>query len=373
MIKWSHSKLSCLLKNPAEYYLSYVLGVEPKEEKTALALGSAVHWGIEHNTDDLSEYYKENGTFKQKDNYTKDQLLAEAMVHGYLKHKEELFEKILTDSMGKKLELLEETHEVFLSGKLKSKFSEVDFHEFIGIVDLLLLTNKGFILIDYKTSSQIPDWDKYLDQLYRYIFLLRENFPTVPIVKIAIINLRKSMIRIKKNETQQQFFNRLKFEYELNDENYINYHEYLPETFNESLIKDYIDSLSTMCDNGYMIDKHKLFYINFSDAANGAYGKSQFYDIFYKTPDAYVLYNISDKIFDDETNSFLNKRSCTQFDLDNIFNSNCLNKYEKYKNIRKSFSADSGISFTEYLNKNHIVDNNLLSQYEKTYVNDKEN
>ena len=373
MIKWSHSKLTCMLKNPAEYYLSYVLGITPKEEKSALALGSAVHWGIENNTSDLSEYYKEKGSFKQKDNYTKDQLLAESMVYGYLKHKDELFEQILKDNDGNKLELLEETHEVFLTGYLKSKFEEIDKHEFIGIIDLLLLTNKGFILIDYKTSSQVPDWDKYLDQLYRYIFLLEQNFPDIPVVKIAIINLRKSMIRPKKNENDEEFLKRLKFEYELNDENYINYHEFLPETLDKTLIKDYVDSLSTMCDNGYLIDKYKLYYTNFSDASNGSYGKSQFYDIFYKTPDAFALYNIEDKVYDENANSFLTKRDCTQFDINNLFNEKCINKYEKYKNIYNNYKeihSDTS-NFIKFLKENYKTDDNLLRLYSQTYEKDK--
>jgi hypothetical protein len=40
------------------YYLKYKVGINLKVKKPALAIGSAVHWGIEHNTDDLTEYWK---------------------------------------------------------------------------------------------------------------------------------------------------------------------------------------------------------------------------------------------------------------------------------------------------------------------------
>ena len=142
-MKLSHSKLSTILSCPMSYYLSYVMGISKKDTKPALAIGSAVHWGIEHNTEDLTDYWKDNGSFRSRDDYGRDQLLAEAMVHGYMKHKDEIFEQMLTDhETGDKLQLIEETHELYVTGKLKSKIKGVEFHDFVGIVDLLLLTDK---------------------------------------------------------------------------------------------------------------------------------------------------------------------------------------------------------------------------------------
>ena len=88
-MRLSHSKLSLLLNNPMEYYLSYRMGISPKFEKPALSIGSAVHWGIEHDTEDLTEY------FGDKNDYGRDQLMAEAMVHGYRFHKKEIFDEVL--------------------------------------------------------------------------------------------------------------------------------------------------------------------------------------------------------------------------------------------------------------------------------------
>lgn len=381
-MKLSHSKLTTLLSCPMTYYLSYVEGISKKETKSALAIGSAVHWGIEHNTEDLSEYYKEEGTFKQGDNYTRDQILAEAMVHGYLKHKDALFKQLLTDPKTKEqVTLVDETHELFLSGKLPSKLHVLP-HEFVGIIDLLLLTDKGFILIDYKTSSMVPDWDNYLDQIYRYIMLLNSTFPDVPVYKIGIINIRKTGIRQKKNETDFEFTQRLRFEYELNDENYINYHEYLPEELNQDHIKDYISNLSKMADAGETIVNNKMWFINYS-AANGTYGKSDFCDIFYKTPDAYLLYKIKDPIWNDELNSTQDYRDCRPLDMMVIDKQDVMNHISKFEQELSYFVDVNDINaklqrgelkslddirdtFFNYLNKYFICDNELLEQYWKT-------
>lgn len=366
-MKLSHSKLKTILECPMTYYLKHIQGIQLKVKKSALSIGNQVHWCIENNTEDLTEYFKEKGKFKERDKYTRDELLSEAMAHGYFKHKDELFDKILTlNETGEKLELIEETHEIFLTTPLKS-FKENTQHEFVGIIDLLLLTNKGFILVDYKTSSQVPNWDNYLDQLYRYIFELKSNFPDIPVIKIAIINLRKTNIRQKKNENESEFLNRLKFEYDMNDEEYVNYHEFLPESLDEKLINDYIENLSKMADMADTIDKEKLFYINFG-AANGQYGKSDYWDIFYNTPDAENLYEISDFIYDEEDNIFKEVRDCVPIDMKVIKHNNVLNKYSIFKKELLETSSLSKEEFFRELAENYFVDRNLLNIYWQTYV-----
>lgn len=123
------------------------------------------------------------------------------MVYGYLKHKDEIFEQILVDpdNPDENLVLEDETHELYVTGKLKSFLQNQDHRDFVGIVDLLLLTNKGFVVIDYKTSTYEPDWDGYLDQIYRYIFMLQSEFPDVPVVKVGIINIKKNGDTSKEN------------------------------------------------------------------------------------------------------------------------------------------------------------------------------
>ena len=367
-MKWSHSKLSCILSCPMTYYLSYVQGISQKVEKPALAIGSAVHWGIEHNTEDLTDYF--NQSFRTSNAYSKDQLLAEAMVHGYLKHKDEIFDKILTDKDGSKATLLDETHELYVTGKVQSKHENL-VYDFVGIVDLLLLTDKGFIVIDYKTSSYEPDWTQYLEQIYRYIMLIQSNFPDVPIYKIGIINIRKTSIRQKKSETEFEFLQRMKFEYEVNDEAYVNYHEYDVQDLDMTVVHDYIENLSTMCDVGYTIDKNKLWYINYG-ATKNQYGRSPFYDIIYKTPGAETLYNISDTIWDEDASTMLTSRDCVDIDMQVIdLNKRILNKFSIFKeewlkfspNNILGFSDDIRNSFFNTINKIYITNQKLLEGY----------
>jgi len=358
-MKLSHSKLSLILTCPMSYYLNYKQGIKLKDEKAAFAIGSAVHWGIEHNTEDLTDYYKEKGIFQS--DYGKDELLAESMVHGYLKHKDELFKDLLQDleEPDKQLELLEEIHELEITAPLKSnKYKEP--HEFLGIIDLLLLTNKGFIIVDYKTSSQTPDWDKYLEQIYRYIFLVKHEFPDIPIYKIGIINLKKSMIRIKKDENNESFLLRLRREYDIN-EDLINSHIFIRQDLDEQLINDYIENLSNMADMAQFIDENEAYYINYPNAMGIIYGKSDYYNIFFNTQDCYILYKIKDKTLDEDGN-ILTERDCLPIDMKVIKSKNVLNHYDMFIEKYPVDLTDKEAVFN-YFKKNFITDDYLLEKY----------
>lgn len=369
-MKWSHSKLQTIISNPANYYYSYILGLQSKVAKPALSLGSAVHWGLEHNTEDLTEYYKNSKNFKQQNDYSKERIMAESMLHAFFKEKDSIYKKILTDpNTNEPLTLIEESHELFITCHLKtSQTLDVPYHEFVGIIDLLLLTDKGFIILDYKTSSTEPSWDDYLDQIYRYIMLLQNSFPDVPIVKVGIINLKKSSIRQKQKENDIEYLNRLKNEYEYRSFEYIQYHEYPMSTLNQQHINKYIDNLSKMCDLAYLIDKNKLFYINFGEAIN-KYGKSEFYDIYYDTPDNYLLYQISDRVWSEDDNCFVDTRDCLPVDIQASPNTSTLNKYNMYKAERKDHYQEFGSHslFVDYLKSKYITDDKLLDLYELTF------
>ena len=364
-MKLSHSKLSTILTCPMTYYLQYVQGITKKVEKSALSVGSAVHWGIEHNTEDLTEYFN-----LPMEEYTRDHLLAEAMVHGYFKHKNELFKKILFDSTtNENLKLEDEQHEIYITGQLSSnKFKEN--HDFVGIIDLLLLTDKGFVLIDYKTSTYEPQWDNYLDQIYRYIFLLRSEFPDIPIVKIGIINIRKTAIRQKKNENFDEFLRRMKFEYDINDENYINYHEFPVSSLNEKYITDYIANLSNMADTAQIILDNQSYFINYG-AANGMYGKSDYWDIFYHTPNAHYLYSIKDHILNPDTGIIEEIRDCVPIDMETINSKSVLNKYELFKKCVDENKLDLFPDEKVFKKYFDYVDESLLEKYVYTYINEK--
>lgn len=332
-MKLSHSKLQLLLKDPMSYHLKYDLGISQIETKAALRIGSAVHWGLEHNTDCLDEYYG------NVDNYTDEQGLAEAMVSAYINNKDEIFDLILTslnpDGTAKKLTALNEEHEVFINSKLASFKNPSHFHDFIGIADLLIDTEDGLILIDYKTSSTEPSWDGYLEQIYRYIFMLKHVYPDKPVCKIGIVNLRKSKMRQKTRETTQDYYKRMKDEYVNNPWDYLYVHMYKPEDLNQELLDAYVQNLSKMADAAELIVSNKMFYINFG--AQQDYGKSEYYDIFYHTPGAFCLYNITDTILDDsgciKTEKDGARRPCTELDIKSIDDPRIINKYSKYRDI----------------------------------------
>ena len=225
----------------------------------------------------------------------------------------------------------------------------------------------GFILIDYKTSSRTPDWDDYLDQIYRYIFLLESEFPGVPVLKIGIINARKASIKIKKNENNESFLHRLKLEYDINDNNYICYHIFDPAELDRTLLDNYIDNLSRMADMADNIDTNKLFFINYKNAKN-QYGKSPYYDIFYGVPDCYMLYKIKDTIWDEDDNIITKERDCLPLDMQVINHTNVLNHYSKFKN-----AIDGSLNKSEMnkkLKSMFITDESLLEKYWCTYDNE---
>ena len=375
----SNSKLNTILSCPMTYYLTYIEKIKVKDKSPALAIGSAVHKALEDGQKfdkegnpiptDLTEYFKENGNMKQKMEYSFEQMLSECMADGYFKHKDEIYDQILNYN-GEKLQIIEEYHELELYAKLPSDKYD---NEFYGIIDLLLLTNKGFIILDYKTSSDEPDWVQYLEQIYRYIFLIKFNFPDFPILKIGIINLRKTKLRKKIGENDTEYRKRIKFEYDFNDERYINYHEYLADELDPKLIDMYINNLYVMCDGASEIVEGENWFINFTNA-NGKY-KSQFWDIFYQTEGCENLYNIEDEdIVEGKLQEIT--RDCVKIDTLTVFGNlrdKIVNKYSKYKNIRL-LNKIEGKKFKQYLkNKGYITDETLLDNYEQIFEKEVKN
>ena len=370
-VVWSHSRLNKLLENPAEYFLIYEEGIKPKQEKAALSAGSAVHWALEHNTSDLTEYYQEKGKLLEYNDYTDEACLVECMAEAYFRNKVAIYREMLHDyEDNKDLAILDEYHELNLTCEFPSKLFTTP-HKFLGIIDLLLLTDKGWILIDYKTSSRDVDWDEYKSQLYKYIQMLRYNFPEIPLWKMAIINLKKTSIRRKKNENDDSFRDRIRMEYDLNEENYIKLHVYDRTEFSEEQLAQNLSSLSEMMDLGQMILNNKLFFTHYSNIVN-QFGPSQYYDIFYKTPDNYNLYTIRDLIFDEDENNVVNVRDCRPIDMQVLDSKNdiLINKFSRFKEQveqlkKKGITDDDDI--LEALRKQFITDENLLQKYMKTY------
>lgn len=366
---WSHSSTNELLSNPAEYYLDHIVGIKPKQEKTALSMGSAVHWGLEMSTSDLQPYYNEKGNFKQWNNYSDEQCLAECIVEAYLKKKGQIYTEMLTDpETGEMVELIDEYRELKLTCEIPSMRYEQP-HLFLGIIDLLLLTSKGFILIDYKTGSQKIDWDEYKSQLKKYIKLKDFNFPEMPIWKVCIIHLTKTSIKRKKNENDWSFRQRIKMEYDLNEDNLIELHTYGGDEFELKDLEDYTKQLSLMLDTAQMIRDNQMWFINFS-SIKGLYGSSPYADIYYKSKDNYALYFIKDKVYDEFDGKLAESRDCVPIDMLVLDRQDILNKYEKFKEeasylIMHGFNTRDRL-FGE-LKKKYLCDDKLLAKYLLTY------
>ncbi len=364
-IIWSHSKLKKILTCPMSYNIIYNHKIFPKFEKEALGLGSAVHWGIEHNTENLEKYYEENSKFKNKFKAKDEQILAEAMVSGYLKHKDELLSEILYEKeTGEMLELLKEHHELKIYGKLKSNI--VENNKFVGIIDYLLLTNLGFIVIDFKTSSSVPEWENYLDQLYRYIYLLKEEYPEIPVHKIAIINLRKCKLKRKNGENDKSFRKRLDVIYQLNDEKHIDVHVYKSSEINVKDMDVYIENLAKMCDAALSIINSGSYYINYS--AIDDYGGSELKELLLNNEGAYTLYNVKDECYNEITNNIEDFRDMYSIDLEKIFyNFKTCNRYSDFKSDVVEFEKEYDVTYNQF-NKDEFFDlilNFLEIKYDK--------
>lgn len=371
-MKLSNSKLSCILNNPKDYELKYILGINPREKKEYFSIGSAVHWGLENDTEDLTQWFKENGTLSQRLEYSQEQEQAEAMVHGFFKQKDKIMKEVFEDYETKEqLTKAEEFHELELESKIPSSINNEPY-DFMGIIDLLYLTDKGFILMDYKTSSVKPDFSKYLDQIYRYIFLLEDNFPDIPIYKIGIINIVKSRIKKIKNESDFDFRKRWKDLYEKEDSDLINVHMYNVSLLDRDKINAYKDNLSKMADLAQLIENNKVYYLDAKHASGegGSY-PSVYLDIYENRDEWWLNYTIKDKLYDynsmTDEYEWVDKRVCYFIDMFVInHQGTTLNQYEDYELIRKKFNTYEE-TIKEIIKTYDHYDGVLLVRYENTY------
>nr|DAD96427.1 MAG TPA: PD-(D/E)XK nuclease superfamily protein [Myoviridae sp. ctj3P51] len=370
----SHSGLQLLLTCPASYFLSKKQGISLKKEAKALQVGSAFHWGCEHNTEDLKGYLDEIDPFQNLYNdFTKEVALATGMVHGYLKKKDSIYKQILKSYEGEDLTLVDEFHELDLLCDLPSLRFEKN-HEFHGIIDLLMLTDKGWIILDYKTSSMRPDFDKYLDQVLRYCWMVEQKFPEMPIYKVGIINVRKTGIKQRQGENEQNYAMRIKREYDFDDCDLIEYHEFKPDDFEKSKMDLYIKNLSRMADFAQEIEDHNFWFINYGNAVS-VYGKSEFWDLFYKTPDCKYLYKVYDPMFNTDLGEMSNYRDATDLDINSLEVLNPLNHYETFKEAFNKLTMSQvpalvlaqaeacRITCLKYCKEHYTTDDELLNRY----------
>lgn len=324
------------------YYLSKIQGIHKIVPATALHLGSAVHHGLAENVIELDDIY---------DEYCQEQAIAEGILSAYFDQKSSIYSQILNNDR-----FVTEEHELHLEANLPS----ASFH---GFIDLLVITDHGATIVDYKTTSREPNWDDYTDQLLRYTYLCQEN--GINVDKIAILNLRKIGIRQKQSESDIMFYNRIKSTYQDLPAQYVIYHEFDKDLLSQSYMDRYIYNLDIMCQEATKIIETKNYYINYAEA-NGKY-RSEYYEIFYNMPDAEVLYEIEDTIPGIEEP----KRQCVPIDMKTIEYTDqpdiIINKYDIYATKRRLYNNDN--TFHNWLTSNFITDDSLLAVYDSAYIN----
>lgn len=363
----SHTKLTTILTNPMDYYLNYRLGMTTKEIRPYFLTGSGVHWGLENNTENLDDFFKG----ENKD----EQCLAQAIIHGFYYHKDEIMKQVFDDfDTHEQLELIDggEYHELEIDADLPSFLHTQEPHKFVGIIDLLYLTQKGFILLDYKTSSTIPNFDKYLDQLYRYIFELNSTFKDVPIYKIGIINFVKSKIRRLRNETDADYALRYNKLYEQNN-NLINIHIFDTKMIEQDKMNDYLHNLSISADLAETIDKNELWWLNMQGATTPY--PSIYLPIYNQEENAFMQYKIRDKVFNQDTGEIETERDCIPLDMQVIHSKKVMNKYDYFKKEYDLWDI-LGLEKEDILKtikEENKFDDNLLNNYLKVMEKEKNN
>ena len=192
----------------------------------------------------------------------------------------------------------------------------------------------------------------------------------MPVIKIAIINLRKTRAKQVRGESNQSFLNRLRKDYEINDDSLVNWHVFDPSDLDEKFMSLYIDNLSRMADTGNLIDVNNMWFVNYS--STNSYGGSVYKDIIYHTPDCYVLYNIKDEIWDKYENEVKHIRDCKPIDMMVVDRQDILNKYEQFEaNAMSLFSVSNNVdkdALFKHLKKNFVCDDGLLEQYWDTLL-----
>lgn len=208
----SHSRVNTFMACPKKYDIVYNKKLQLLEDKDALAIGKAVHHGIEMHgkknedkqvmdgAEEAVKYYESNESFSSEKNET-NKVLVEAMTAGYIKR--------------------------YGVSDVKENEAEItcdigDGDEMIAILDLIVKEKSKTGIVDIKTSSMLKDADDHKPQTIKYAYAYNHKYNKAPDF-IKIRSIIKSKIRQKQNESIQEFRGRLIEEYETNPDKY--YHE----------------------------------------------------------------------------------------------------------------------------------------------------
>lgn len=182
-MKLSYSRVDTFKQCPYKYKLRYVDRTQTIfncDPGNALALGTALHAGIEKDTDTAIEGY-----------FNQYPIINDLHIHEATK---------LRNLIPKAVEMLPDhgEHEV-----------KIETEDFIGYIDLLVETESNhYDIYDFKYSNSI---DRYREstQLHLYKYYFERTHPGAQIDKLYYVIVPKTQIRQRKNETLFEFRNRL--------------------------------------------------------------------------------------------------------------------------------------------------------------------
>lgn len=270
-MKFSHSRINCYKTCPKQFdykYNKHLCKIDG--DSNSLIMGSAFHRGIElGDVGKLEQELDNNTDFLSEDNET-NKVIVLAMVEAF-------FNKFPHHNEG------DIQHEV----KIETTFGN---HPFIMYADAIIDEPDGIILREYKTASRIDstylDKLEFNDQISRYCLAIEKEF-NKPVKRIEYYIAKKPLLRQKKDETLEQFRNRL-VEKITEDEESIIYVE-LTRT-REQLDEELSDLVYDMD----VIEKTTHYTKNLS--ACSCYGVCPYLELCMKQKDAELLYEEREEV-----------------------------------------------------------------------------
>lgn len=269
-MKFSHSRINCFKQCPKLFdykYNKHLFKIDGDSD--SLIMGSAFHRGIElGNINALEKELDENNDFLSEGNET-NKIIVLAMVEAF-------FNKFPHHNEG------DIQHEV----KIETTFGN---HPFIMFADAIIDEPDGIVLREYKTASRIDstyiDKLQFNDQITRYCLAIEQEYHK-PVKRIEYYVAKKPLLRLKQNETLEQFRNRL-VEKITEDEESIQYFE-LHRT------REHLDEeLSDLIYDMDTISKTTRYTKNLS--ACSCYGNCPYLNLCMKEKDAELLYEVREE------------------------------------------------------------------------------
>lgn len=188
---FSHSRINCFKTCPKQYEYKYIKRMFPLNSESSLNIGKAFHRGIELNSvDELANELDESDYFTQDNETEKVIVLAmvEAFLNTFPNHNNENVE-----------------HEVHIEVPIGDDVFQM-------YADGIVNTPEGLILREYKTASRVDDVYldklKFNDQISRYCWAIEEKYQK-KVIKIEYYIVKKPLLRLKKDETLEQYRQRL--------------------------------------------------------------------------------------------------------------------------------------------------------------------